>query len=108
MGMDGEEGGSAYISQNGRIMSLTCDTMQVKPTGENTAFPPTPANHSPTGFSISMDVQHRGKFEVEVENTRVISDVRPSGMRWIGKVKGGFAGGPQYSGNALYDQFVFS
>ncbi|KAI0085433.1 hypothetical protein BDY19DRAFT_896686 [Irpex rosettiformis] len=108
MGLDGKEGSSGYIAHNGQIMSLTCGSMQVRPTGESVIFPPTLANHSPRGFSISIDVEPQGKFRMNVQNTRVVSDVYPSGMRWMGRVQGGFVGQQQYTGNALYEQFVFS
>ncbi len=108
MDADGKEGASGYIAQNGQIMSLACSGTQVRPTGQGTVFPPTPANHSPTGFSISMEVEKQGKLQLEVQHTKVLSAVDPTGMRWIGSVKGGFAGKQQYSGSALYEQFVFS
>lgn len=81
--------------------------MTVRPTGGNDAWPPSPSEGEPGGFSVNAVIKGQGTLQIDVKHTYVLSNEPGILWRWIGSVYGGFTGETKWTGSALYEQFTF-
>ena len=103
----GVEGGSAYVSQNGQILSTACSSVRVRPVAPNAAYPPTTSTGIPGGFTFSLPVPGQGTLEMLAVDGQVVLDAPGVSTRWIGKINGTL-GGQNLDGISLYEQFTFA
>lgn len=78
----------------------------MRPTGENSQYPPVITSGDPQGFHIVLDLGSEGILEVNVTNDVTIADAILY-TRWSGTMSGGVKGGIVYTGVALYEEFKF-
>lgn len=109
-GDDGINYVSSYVSKNGEILAASCQagSVQVRPYGGNSTYPPQETLTNPDGFDMSFDLGHLGvlkaKASIEVETVSGFSFY----ARYIGSIGGGIEGGKQYEGKAQFEQFRFN
>jgi hypothetical protein len=103
--LDGTEGASGYVSENGKVLASTCSGVSVRPLGG--PYPPTPTTSLPYGFNVSVGVAGQGTFAVTALNRYVVTEGEGLSVRWAGSINGGFVGQTEYFGNGLYEQFTF-
>ncbi|KAH8884412.1 hypothetical protein GQ53DRAFT_752257 [Thozetella sp. PMI_491] len=102
---------SAYVARDGKILLGSCQKGAVKarPFGKNSDFPPQPTSGVPEGLKVEFDLGKEGKLVANI-TTKVV--VIPSDNfiygRYVGPITGGIVGGPQYKGNAIYEQFKYA
>ncbi|KAI0698493.1 hypothetical protein BC835DRAFT_1334444 [Cytidiella melzeri] len=109
--LEGNEGASGYVSQDGKILTSTCAGVRVRPTSltaSGAIYPPTPTTPLPDGFSVTIGVPGQGTFILAAQSSRVVSEGEGLDVRWVGTVSGGFAGQQQYKGIGMFEQFTFS
>jgi hypothetical protein len=70
-----------------------------------TGFTLTPTT-DPGTYSVSIVIPGNGTFEFNVTEVATIAEIPPVYARNTGKITGGFVGGEQYSGVALYEHFT--
>jgi hypothetical protein len=88
---NGTEYVSSYVSLNGSIIASSCSGIKVRPTGENSQYPPVVTSGNPEGFHIELDLGIEGVLEVDVKSTLTIADVVLY-TRWIGSLSGAISG----------------
>ena len=108
MSPEGTELVSGYLSRDKNIVAMTCSGMTVRPTGDSAVFPPIIGAPMPEGFNITAMIEGEGVLSVQVTHKQIISEGLGAVFRWIGEVSGGFDGGDNYNGAALYEQFTFT
>lgn len=104
--INGTEITSGYVSENGRILGLTCGTNNVQVRPINATYPPD-LGSDPQGFTISIDVEDRGVFAATVMTEHVLLAEEGAYMRWSGSISGGFRSEQIHSGSSLFEQFTF-
>jgi hypothetical protein len=97
---------SSYAAINGNIITASCTGIKVRPTGENSQYPPVITSGNPQGFHIELDLGSDGILEVNVTTNVVLADALLY-TRWSGTMVGGVKGGSVYTGVALYEEFKF-
>lgn len=104
LGRDGREYVSSYAARDGKIITASCSGIKVRPTGQNSQYPPVVTSESPQGFHIDLDLGSEGILEVDVtSNVALVGAIIYT--RWTGSMTGGVQGGPVYPGVALYEEF---
>jgi len=106
LALDGSEYVSSYAAVNRSIITASCSGIKVRPTGENSQYPPVVTSGNPQGFHIDLDLGSEGILEVNVTSDVVLADAILY-TRWAGTMSGGVKGGTVYSGVALYEEFKF-
>lgn len=103
---DGTTKNSAYLSENGNIISV--GDIDVRPFGPGTVYPPVNDVDQPLGFNITVDAGFNGvwKFDAvaELESGQLPIEFY---SRWIGSVCGGMVGGKKISGTGLWEWMHF-
>lgn len=104
VGADGNEYVSSYAALYGTIIASSCSGIKVRPTGENSQYPPVVSTGNPEGFDIDLDLPSGQVLEVNVTTSLVVVDV---GLyaRYTGELSGGVQGSTVYTGVALYEEF---
>ena len=78
----------------------------MRPTGQNSQYPPVITSGNPQGFHIDLDLGSEGMLEVDIETNIALADAILF-TRWSGSMSGGVQGGTTYTGVALYEEFKF-
>lgn len=105
---DGKEYFASLITEQGEIVSQSCEpnSVEVRPWGENAEFPPVRGATAPSGYSLRYALGEGSAFVANF--TREVSQTETDFYkRMIGSFSGGIEGGEQYEGRALCDQFQF-
>jgi hypothetical protein len=104
IGADGNEYVSSYAALDGTIIASSCSGIKVRPTGENSQYPPVVSAGNPEGFHIDLDLPSGKVLEVQVTTSLVVVDI---GLyaRYTGELSGGVQGSTVYTGVALYEEF---
>ncbi|KAJ7660277.1 hypothetical protein DFH06DRAFT_1194162 [Mycena polygramma] len=115
LGLDGEEHVSAYAAKDGRIITASCESrsIRVRPTGQNSGFPPVASTGNPSGYNVTVDLAEVGTLEVAVS---VMDNVVDTSVytRAVGSISGavipvgGHGAGDEKTvlyGKALFEQF---
>lgn len=104
VGADGNEYVSSYAALDGTIIASSCSGIKVRPTGQNSQYPPAVSTGNPEGFHIDLDLPSGQVLEVNVTTSLVVVDV---GLyaRYTGELSGGVQGSTVYTGVALYEEF---
>ncbi|KIY53782.1 hypothetical protein FISHEDRAFT_32652 [Fistulina hepatica ATCC 64428] len=105
--LDGNEYTSGYVAQDGEILGINCSGVSVRPTGDNSTYPPLSSTGNPSGYAIQIDLGTIGIFEAALtpENILLDTDVY---RRFTGPLVGGFQGSTTYNGTSLLEQFSLS
>ncbi|KAJ1547796.1 hypothetical protein HK405_004902 [Cladochytrium tenue] len=109
---DGVENYSAFVydsKSSDPVIAASCEAraVVVRPFGNNSEYPPTPASGTPDGYTISFDLGSRGVLNVTATVSFVIVD-SPVYARYSGPLTGGVVGDPEiYDGTGLWEQFKF-
>ncbi|KZT50781.1 hypothetical protein CALCODRAFT_521771 [Calocera cornea HHB12733] len=93
---------SGYVAKHGEIISDSCGNITVRPTGQNSTWPPIPGQQ-PSGFHIVYDMGGNGVLDVNITNSETISYEPLAYSRWVGSTVGGIQGQDMYKGVALYE-----
>ncbi|KIW85452.1 hypothetical protein Z517_00842 [Fonsecaea pedrosoi CBS 271.37] len=107
--IDGQEYFSGYLSKDGTIVSAGCSGITVRPTGDNSEYPPAPLQGDPSGFHIEYATDD-GNFVVDVENYAVAWKpplISGGYTRWSGNITGGFEGQETYTGATVHEWIRF-
>ncbi|OBT39926.1 hypothetical protein VE00_09597 [Pseudogymnoascus sp. WSF 3629] len=83
-----------YIARDGAVITYGCTGFTLIPTTD------------PGTYSVSIVIPDRGTFEFNLTELAIIAEMPPVYARNTGKITGGFVGGNQYSGVALYEHFT--
>ncbi|KAJ7693085.1 hypothetical protein B0H17DRAFT_1060712 [Mycena rosella] len=117
LALDGAEYVSAYASEHGKIIAASCvpTSIQVRPTGANSTYPPVRSTGNPSGYHITLDLSEAGKLEMDVSVTGIAMDnVLSEYTRAVGNITGTVVavGGHNnrhaeavLEGKALFEQF---
>lgn len=106
--LDGREHFSSWVTKGGKIVSQSCipDSIVVRPWGANPEFPPPRGAGAPSGYTLRYDMGTAGVLMANFTQEAVVQDTELY-KRMIGSISGGVAGGEQYNGRALCEQFQF-
>ncbi|KZT50782.1 hypothetical protein CALCODRAFT_477969 [Calocera cornea HHB12733] len=100
--INGVEHQSGYVSKHGAVLAESCGSMSVRPTGQNSTYPPLPGA-SPSGFHIVYDMGPAGVLEVNITNYETVENTEPLYERWVGTSVGGIRGREVHNGVGLYE-----
>lgn len=97
---------SSYVSQNGTVIVSSCEAgaIKVRPTGENSTYPPTTTSGTPNGFVIDISMGDNINMTVNVEGI-LIETGDGEYLRGLGKSWGTMAGKELTNGIAIWDAF---
>ncbi|KAF8143760.1 hypothetical protein K438DRAFT_1632973, partial [Mycena galopus ATCC 62051] len=86
----GTETVSAYVSKDNKILTASCTlgSIIVRPTGQNSTYPPTTSTGNPSGFHIAIDLGAEGRLEADVTVLGVLIDANPIYNRFAGNISG--------------------
>ncbi|KAJ7486776.1 hypothetical protein FB451DRAFT_1228014 [Mycena latifolia] len=109
----GTEYVSAYAAKDGSIVVASCgqDSIRVRPTGQNSAYPPHISTGNPSGYQIWLDLGEDGVLDMEVRVMAAISPSLDTYTRSMGTITGRLvprgedSGGEVMTGIALFEQF---
>ncbi len=105
---DGTENVSGYASSGGKILTTACSGLVVRPTGDDTAYPPGADTGRPGGFHIMLELGGEGTLQVDVIPEQIIFANSKQYTRWIGKISGSLVGGNDiFEGVALFEESNF-
>ena len=105
IGADGNEYVSSYATLNGDVIASTCSGIEVRPTGNNSHYPPVASTGNPDGFHIDLNLSNGKLLSVDVTTMLVVVD-QPLYARYTGTLRGGVEGDvTTYTGVALYEEF---
>jgi hypothetical protein len=105
VGADGNEYLSSYAALNGVIVASACSGIKVRPTGNNSQYPPVTSTGNPDGFHIDLNLFDEQVLSVDITTKLVVADVKLY-ARYTGTLKGGVKGSSTiYTGVALYEEF---
>jgi hypothetical protein len=77
----------------------------VRPTGNNSQYPPVASTGNPDGFHIDLNLSSGKCLSVDVTTMLVVVD-QPLYARYTGTMRGGVEGdATTYTGVALYEEF---
>jgi len=99
---EGVEYQSGYVAFNGSAFAESCGTMSVRPTGQNSTYPPIPGAQ-PSGFHIIYDMGAKGVLDVNITTYETVENSAPVYSRWVGSSYGGIRGQEIYEGVGLYE-----
>lgn len=105
---DGAEFVSAYAARNNQIVTASCasTSIRVRPTGQNSTYPPVHGSGTPSGFHINLDLGTEGVLNVNVSERLVVLGGEGVYARWVGNMSGIIQGsGVVWEGVALYEEF---
>ncbi|KAJ6570568.1 hypothetical protein DFH09DRAFT_1362677 [Mycena vulgaris] len=114
---DGTEYVSAYAAEYGKIIAASCEStsIRVRPTGQNSTYPPVLSTGNPSGYHISLDLVRMGTLHLDVVVTGLLVDNGFSEYtRFVGNITGVLVpvGGNKaedeekvLEGKALFEQF---
>lgn len=99
---------SSYLAKDGKILSATCTpgSVQVRPVGANSTYPPTAQSGAPGGFNVKVDVPGAGLFNIVATNDQVVGAVGGVIYRFATKLQGTLQG-KSFTGTGLLEQFAF-
>ncbi|KAL3483846.1 hypothetical protein BJX62DRAFT_249091 [Aspergillus germanicus] len=99
---------SAYVSRDNKVIAAQCQGIQVRPYGENSAYPPLLSTGLPTGYNITIALpSDDGRiFAFSATGEHFISGGpgRHIYTRWSGSLEGN-VDGEQLTGEAIFEQF---
>ncbi|KAJ7693083.1 hypothetical protein B0H17DRAFT_981939 [Mycena rosella] len=74
--LDGREYVSSYAAKDGRIIAASCapNSIRVRPTGENSTFPPVLSTGNPSGYHITLALAPAATLEMDVVVTGILVD----------------------------------
>ncbi|KAJ7066198.1 hypothetical protein C8F01DRAFT_1122585 [Mycena amicta] len=104
--LSGQEHLSAYVSKNNKIVAASCtsDSIQVRPLPA--VYPPVLSTPDPIGYHINIDGVNEGvNMQVDVHVLAPLVDANPAYARFFGNLTAVLAGGQQFQGTALFEQF---
>lgn len=108
----GTEFVSAYAAKDGKIVAASCTlgSIAVRPTGQNSTYPPVISTGDPSGYHISLDLTSGGRMEVDVAVLAPLIGVNPEYARSVGNMTGSIvpvegAATTGLTGTALFEQF---
>lgn len=91
LALDGAEYHSAYAAQHGKIVAASCapTSIKVRPTGENSTYPPVLSTGNPSGYHITLDLPGAGALEMDVTVTGIaVDNVLSEYTRALGTITG--------------------
>ena len=106
--LSGNEYVSAYVAQDGQILTASCTTnsIKVRPAGENDTYPPTVTSGNPEGYSIIIDLGNDEILSVNATAKTVLLQAETLYTRSSGSLEGRLNGGPLLTGGvALFEEF---
>lgn len=103
LSFEGVHATSSYVSRDGKIVSAQCGNLIVRPTGENSTYPPTATSGLPSGYSMTIDLEEEGILVAEAENESTIFEIGGY-TRWRGSFSGTLNGKRLPKGFALYEE----
>jgi hypothetical protein len=98
---------SAYVSRDNKVIASQCGGSQVRPYGENSAYPPLLSTGLPTGYNITITLPSDGRvFAFAATGEHFISGGpgRHIYTRWSGSLEGN-VDGEELTGEAIFEQF---
>jgi hypothetical protein len=105
---DGTEYVSRYASRGGEILAAACSGLVVRPTGDNSNYPPGPDTGRPGGFHITLELEGGGTLQADVIPEQIIFANAKQYTRWIGKIRGSLVGSNEtFEGVALFEESNF-
>ncbi|KAH8805358.1 hypothetical protein F5884DRAFT_679389 [Xylogone sp. PMI_703] len=105
---DSSEIVSAYLSKEGKVVSLGCSGLKVRPIG--TEFPPTVTTPVPEGFTLEYQTESGTLVANLTGSTAWVAPLDHPGWgydRFSGVIQGGFKGQEQFSGPAVFEWIRF-
>ncbi|EXK75774.1 hypothetical protein FOQG_19461 [Fusarium oxysporum f. sp. raphani 54005] len=96
---------SAYVSKAGKALTHQCSGLKVRPTGENSTYPPVLSTGSSSGYSIEITLPEEGKLLVEINYLALATNIGREYERYIGNVSGILNGISLGHGAGLWEQF---
>ncbi|KAJ7639740.1 hypothetical protein DFH06DRAFT_1283962 [Mycena polygramma] len=114
LALNGTEYVSAYASKDDSILVASCqpDSIRVRPTGQNSTYPPLSSTGPPSGYHISLDLGREGSLELNVTVAAQIAAIPPIYTRSTGRVTGVLTTGAhtveEMTGVALFEQFALT
>ncbi|KAI9730732.1 MAG: hypothetical protein M1834_005701 [Cirrosporium novae-zelandiae] len=104
--LNGTEYTSGYVSKGGKVLSHSCHGVKVRPTGNNSTYPPTLESPMPSGYHVEIYLGRKGKLEVDVSLVNLLLDVDGLYTRWAGSLSGGIKRKKKFKGTSICEQFV--
>lgn len=102
---DGKNYISGYASSDGKIVSVGCTGVKVRPSSKGAVYPPVLGSPDPTSYHVKMHLGTLGTLEFDVkEIAHVVSSEGYD--RWTGRLSGGIQGQKKYTGISIYEQFT--
>ncbi|KAJ7145567.1 hypothetical protein C8R44DRAFT_601176 [Mycena epipterygia] len=108
----GTEFVSAYAAKDGKIVAASCTlgSIAVRPTGQNSTYPPVISTGNPSGYHINLDLSSGGRMKVDVAVLAPLIGVNPEYARSVGNMTGSIvpvngAATTGLTGTALFEQF---
>ncbi|EEU33822.1 uncharacterized protein NECHADRAFT_89104 [Fusarium vanettenii 77-13-4] len=96
---------SAYVSKAGKVLTHQCSGLKVRPTGDNSTYPPVVSTGSPSGYSIEIALPKGEKLLVHMNNLVLATSIGQVYERFIGNVSGTLNDVSLGHSSGLWEQF---
>ncbi|KAJ6454452.1 hypothetical protein C8R47DRAFT_997241 [Mycena vitilis] len=114
LALNGTEYVSAYASKDDSILVASCqpDSIRVRPSGQNSTYPPLSSTGPPSGYHITLDLGREGSLELNMTVEAQIAAIPPIYTRSTGRITGGLTTAgravKEMTGVALFEQFALT